>query len=230
MPVGVVSGLRRETDCLITENSSLSPNLLCFAGVGVERAEAGARQLLDQGARALISFGVAGGTAPQATAGAVLLADKVIDGDICFATDANWREKLGELLAGGGPVIEGPIAGVDKMISSAEAKRQIYTASGALACDMESHAVARVAGESGVPFMVVRAISDPDHREVPKWILRCLTPDGGIRYGRLLAALARRPWNLPTLMALGGDSKKAFAGLRRVARLAGPGLGFPGGL
>lgn len=223
MPIGVVSGLLRETECL-TPDGNPRPDLLTFAGVGPERAAEGARGLLAAGAQALISYGVAGGMAPGAGAGTLVLADTVLHGDERFETDAAWRGAITDALAGAVPLTAGALVGVDGMVATAEAKAALAQSSGAIACDMESHAVAAVAAEAGVPFLVVRAISDPHTHDVPVWVLRCLTPKGGVRMGRLLGQLARRPWKVPELMMLARDSKSAFATLRRVARLTGPGF------
>jgi len=223
MSIGVISGLRRELGCLGADNG-----LLTFSGVGPEKAAEGARQLGERGATALLSFGVAGGLAPDVPAGTLVLATNVIDGGATIATNADWLDDLKAHLAVELPLVLGPLIGVDRMVPSVEAKRQLHADTGALACDMESHAVARVARELGLPFMVVRAISDPVWQEVPKWVLKCLTPDGGVNGKALAWALAKKPWALPTLLRLGGDSKRAFAALRGVARLAGPGLGFGG--
>jgi adenosylhomocysteine nucleosidase len=220
MAVGIVSGLRRELDCL-----DLQLYQRTFAGVGPDRAAAGARELVVAGATALVSYGVAGGLAGDVPAGTVVLATGVIHDERTFETDAPWRERLRMALASELNVVEGVMAGVDRMVPSPAAKGELHVQTSALACDMESHAVAQVAVELGVPFVVVRAISDPAGQDVPKWVLRCVTPDGDVNIKPLLLALARRPWNLPVLMRLARESKLAFASLRGVARLAGPGFG-----
>ena len=68
MSVGVISGLRRELDCL-----GAAGGLLTYSGVGPEKAAEGARQLAAEGARALVSFGVAGGLASDLAAGTLVL-------------------------------------------------------------------------------------------------------------------------------------------------------------
>ena len=122
-------------------------------------------------------------------------------------------------------VSDGPIVGVDEMIVSQDAKRKLFEDTGAIACDMETHSMARVATAAGVPFIVVRAISDPAWQDIPNWILSFLTSDGEVDYWRLSLALVRYPWRLPTLIALAGNSKKAFSSLRRVAGVSGSNFG-----
>ena len=229
MPIGVVSGLRRETECLVTSGME-TPDVLTFAGIGPERGEAGARQLIAKGVDALVSFGLAGGIAPGLQAGTLVLATIVIAGDKTFEASDVWRNSLRRLLPADIGVSEGPIVGVDKMVLSRGTKRQLHERTGAIACDMETHALARVATETGVPFVAVRAISDPAWQGVPKGILSCLTSEGEVDYWGLALALVRRPWALPALMVLAGNSKKAFVSLRRVAGTAGSSLGFTSGL
>ncbi|HZC87472.1 MAG TPA: hypothetical protein VE266_10795, partial [Steroidobacteraceae bacterium] len=52
--------------------------LLILSGVGSAAAANGARRLLDAGARALLSWGLAGGLDPSLTAGTVVLPREVI--------------------------------------------------------------------------------------------------------------------------------------------------------
>ncbi len=66
---------------------------------------------------------------------------------------------------------------------SVAAKATLRAASGALAIDMESAAVAEAAAEAGVPFLVLRVIADPADRAIPPVALHGVAPDG-----------SRRPW------------------------------------
>jgi adenosylhomocysteine nucleosidase len=74
---------------------------------------------------------------------------------------------------------------------------------------MESVAVARVARTAGLPWTVLRAVSDPVHRTLPCCALRAVDRRGNLRPGALVAALARRPWELGALLALGRDARRA---------------------
>lgn len=57
-------------------------------------------------------------------------------------------------------VFEGRIASGDQFVSDAMAKERIVRQFGALCCEMEGASVAQVAWLNGIPFVVVRAISD----------------------------------------------------------------------
>lgn len=225
MNIGVVSGLLRETACfdVIPEAGRAFETA---AGVGPRKAEAAAREFAAKGAKGLVSFGIAGGLSPAAPAGSVVLADEVVDGARSSATDDAWSARIRALIGAAAPVVSGRLAGADRMIRTPEDKRRLHDMTDAAACDMESHALARVADEFGIPFVVIRAISDPHDRFAPGWVLKCLTPAGDVRIGPLMGQAIRRPRAWRNLARLASDSGKAFDSLRGVARRLGPGLGF----
>ena len=73
------------------------------------------------------------------------------------------RGKIGE----GQGVKVGAILGLDRMLSSPQDKADGFARRGALAVDMESHHVARAAGERDLPFIAVRAVSDQADEILP---------------------------------------------------------------
>ena len=62
--------------------------------------------------------------------------------------------------APGQKVLEGRICSGDQFIASAEQKRRIVSDFGGLCCEMEGAAIAQACYLNGVPFVIVRAISD----------------------------------------------------------------------
>ena len=225
MKIGVISGLPRESACLDTIKRAQG-GFETSSGVGPERAAHGAKAFIDAGARGLLSFGVAGGLTEGAPAGAIILADDVIDGDQRYLSDIGWRNKISESISDVCEVISGTLVGTDRLISTRDGKKRLQQRSAAVACDMESHAVARIAASHGVPFVVIRAISDPHDQFVPPWLLRCLTPAGELRTWKLLWQAVQRPGSWGDLAGLSRDAKSAFGSLRRVALRLGPGLHF----
>ncbi len=54
----------------------------------------------------------------------------------------------------------GRICSSDKIVSTPTEKAELFRQTGALAVDMESDRVRKWAGENGIPFIGIRAISD----------------------------------------------------------------------
>jgi adenosylhomocysteine nucleosidase len=216
--IGVVTGLRAEARCL----EGLDLAVACSGGRPAQ-ARAEAARLIAEGAAGLVSFGLAGGLAPAAATGDLILADAVaLPGGGRVAADVAWRRRLMEAMAtAGSRPHEAAVAGSDRLLATPAAKQALFEASGALAVDMESHAVAAAAQGAGRRFVVVRAIADPHDQALPRAARVALGPGGEIRLLMVARALAQRPGDLPTLLRLGGQSRRALAALRRVVLLAG---------
>lgn len=108
----------------------------------------------------------------------------------------------------------GTIVGADSIIASVAEKAALHTATGAIAVDMESHIAARVAARHGLPFAILRTISDSAAHALPPAALVGMKPDGGVALGAILASLARNPAQLPALIRTGRDAGTAFNALR----------------
>jgi adenosylhomocysteine nucleosidase len=224
--VAAVAGFPAETKCL----RALGLGVACSGG-SADRARLEAQRLVAEGAAALVSFGFAGGLAPGLRAGDLLLPEIVRGaGLLSWPVDPVWRERVHARLAAGGiEPAAGAVAGSDRILATAADKRTLFEAVGALAVDMESHAVAAVASEAKIPFLVLRAIADPADQVVPQVAREALRPDGGIRIRATFGGLLRQPGDLMALIRLARQSTLALAALRRGARLAGPRLGFTPG-
>ena len=222
MRIGVVTGLQRESQCLSGNPNSKDIMVKC-AGARPDRAENCATELLASGCGALMSFGIAGGLSPELSAGQVVIADRVIlpDGNE-ITTAENWRERLLAVLPRNGSVVVGPVAGSESVVAVPEAKQRVFETTGAIGVDMESHRVAGVASTAGVPFMVIRAVSDSSSQTIPPTAIDAIDAHGAPQYGKVITRLLRQPGDLPKLMRLSKDSETALASLRRVALTAGP--------
>jgi hopanoid-associated phosphorylase len=222
--IGIVVGLVREAEALAPAIRALPaphrPLLFCSGGA-IERAGFGIERMLAEGVAGLLSFGMAGGLEPSLRPGDVIVAERVIapdgtayDGDTAWsaALVAPPAEALGATLCR-----LAVLAGVDRPVATADAKRALLERTGAVAVDMESHVVAKAAARAGVPFIAVRAIADPAERAIPSAALAGLAPDGGTRPLAVLARLALRPWQVPSVVRLAADSAAALEALRGVA-------------
>ena len=101
------------------------------------------------------------------------------------------------------------------------AKRALREASGAIACDMESHIAKRVAHERNLPFGVIRVIADPADATLPPAALVGMRRDGSIAFDAVLASLSREPAQLPDLLETARQARRAFHELGRVFDVLG---------
>lgn len=215
MPVGIVTGLSAEAR--IARRALHRDDRVACAAASPQRARTEAERLIGSGADALLSFGVAGGLDPALKPGTLILAETVVEGDETYPSDADWHDAV---MAEAAPLalVPGALAGSDHALTSAADKSALYEASDALAVDMESHAVAAVAAERGLPFLALRAIADPAQRSLPRAALGSIGPDGRSRLGPVLLGLGRRPWELPALLALDRSFRAALAALEKAAK------------
>ena len=119
------------------------------------------------------------------------------------------------------------VAGSDELLGAVWQKYRLFQATGAGVADMESHAVAQVAWEKGVPFLAVRAVADPVERSLPSAAFSAVKPSGTTNYLAVAGRLLLRPWELPALIELMQDSRLALASLRRAAAADSPLLTAP---
>ena len=200
-----------------------SARVRAIAGGGkAEELERLLRQAIAGGGEAIISFGLAASLAPGMAAGTCLVGSDVLHAGKSYRADAAWTARLEEMLGSERVAI----AGVDRPLTSTHEKQGLNAASSAVAADMESHIVARLAQEYGLPFGVLRVIADPAERNIPAAALAGMRSDGEIDFLAVLASLANRPGQLPALLRLAADTQRAMAALVRCRDLLGPGLGF----
>lgn len=224
--VGVITGLAREAGCFADLETHESLSVRC-AGGDAKRAAEMAGVLVSEGCRGLVSFGIAGGLKPALTPGTLVIAGSVIglDGSRTEC-DPTWRQRLTTVLEGELPILGSDILGSDQAVLLSQEKRRLHDRTGAVAVDMESHAVGEAAAELGVSFLAVRAIADPASRDIPSWVMGLVGSDGRPRMRGVITAMAAHPLKVPTLIGLGMDSEKAFRCLSRVALSGGPFLQF----
>lgn len=219
-PIGVVTGLMIEAEILrpLAERGVIR---LGVAGASEARARELARRFADEGARGLMSFGICGGLVPQVRVGDLVLAESVIHPEgPTVETHAPWRHGLLAALGDrrAPPVRSGALVGSPVLVEQPLDKTALNVKHRAVAVDMESHAVAVVARETGLPLLIVRTCSDAAERAFPIAALEAMSPDGSFRAGPVMKTVARKPWVIPGLVRLGLETRHALASLRRIAR------------
>jgi adenosylhomocysteine nucleosidase len=217
-PVCAVTGLKREARLIeaLTTRIVVGGGDSARLGEGIERA-------VRDGARALFSVGVAGGLKPGLPVGTPIVASSVIAAGGSFATTASWADVLTRAVPGS---VRGPVFAQDGIADAAE-KEDLYRKTGALAVDMESHVVARIAQARDLPFAVLRIVVDPSERSLPRAAKVAMQPDGSVSLIRIAMSVAARPAQIPLLVRSGMDARVAFRALARCCRVVGPTFGAP---
>jgi adenosylhomocysteine nucleosidase len=159
--------------------------VLVQSGVGKVNAARCTQLLIDRFAPDyIVNTGIAGGVGKGLAIADVVIGTELVQhdfdvsffgyarGNLCSSKDgkptvyaadpelADAFRAAAEELAGKARVKTGRIASGDQFVAERAVKRDIADAFGALACEMEGAAVAQTAALAGVPFVVVRAISD----------------------------------------------------------------------
>jgi len=173
-----------------------------------------AERLVRNGARALVSFGVAGGLDPALRPGTLVVPDEVLANGHRVRTDPALARRLG----GHSEIL---MLGAERIVVSAAAKIALFRTTQAAAVDLESGAVALVASRHRIPFAVLRAICDPAERDLPPVALVAPDRHGALALARIIGSVISRPKQLPALPALAADAMAARRALREaVSRLA----------
>jgi len=172
-----------------------------IGGGGEAGAKAAAARLIAQGARRLLSFGLAGGLDPTLAPGALLVPDVILAFDGHWPADPRLAAGLGRV---GGALFSG-----GEVVATAAAKAALHARTGAAAVDLESAAVAEAASRHALPFAALRAVCDPAGRSLPRAALLALDGQGRIGPWRVAGAALRHPAELPALIKLAGDAAKA---------------------
>jgi len=218
-PVVAVVGLAREA------RIAAGPGVRAIAGGGdVQRLAGVLERELASGARAVISFGIAGGLVEDLNAGAWLVGHAIVASGRRWPCDAAWTALLLERLPG---AVAALLAGADAPIADPVAKRALHRATGAAAVDTESHVAADIAARHGLPFAAFRVVADGARQALPPAAAIELAPDGRIRRRAVLGSLALTPGQIPTLLRTAADARRAFRALSRGRRLLGAGLAYP---
>jgi len=171
-------------------------------GEGPRRAERRAAELCDlHRPDVLLGAGVAGALSSDLAFGEILVARRVCDA----SGDAPQPDAALSGRAASLPGIRGgAIFSADRMVIAARERAELAARIGddPSAVDMESAGWARVASARGIPYLVVRAVSDTADEDLPAYLTRCYDPEGGIRRARVVLHALARPATVPRLLAM----------------------------
>jgi adenosylhomocysteine nucleosidase len=217
-PVVVATGFTREVQTL------KGNGIVAVAG-------GGAADLLEQRlenvapqAAAILSYGLTG-----ALVEGLKIGDWVVGTHLCGGFDAicdpAWVAALAKRLPG---ARQGGFFADGRMIDTVAEKLELGRCHGALAVDMESHVAARVARKHGLPFAIVRIVSDEAGHLLPHAITVSMRADGGLDIAAMLKSLARGPRQIGDVTMTMANFARGFRGLRAGAKRIGDRMAFPG--
>jgi adenosylhomocysteine nucleosidase len=198
----VATGLQREARIMAR------PGVVVVAGGGDAARLEAELEAAASGATAILSSGLAGALDPGLKPGDVVIGTLHPGEGRGTALLDLLRDHLPDAHVG-------TLVGGEAIIASVTQKHALHRRTGAIAVDMESHIASRVAARHGLPYAILRTISDSADHALPPAALVGMKPDGTMALGAVLASLARNPAQLRALIRTGRDAEKAFQALRR---------------
>jgi len=234
-PIGILAALPDEAQSLrrlkpgcgrLVQTSDGHP--LIASGAGPDPARRAALRLVQQGVSGLMSWGCAGALVAGLQPGQLVIPQTLLGADgETFAPDSAWHERFAWAMDKKLGIHTDLLAESADVVATAEAKQALRAATQAVAVDMESVAVARVAREHGLPFLAVRAIADHSALDMPKAVTFALNRRGEVRLLWLLAYTLAHPGQVPQLVALGRAFESALQALRTAKAHSGMNFCFP---
>lgn len=233
MITGIIVALAEELSTLkTTPNALWEPNLprgkfvfltdeiiLIHSGAGAENARKAAELAVSKGATQLISWGCAAALSPDLKMGDLVLAESLISSDGQeISVNTTWHQHARTVLGSEIAAYKGALIASEKLVSSAQKKHEIFEKTAAIALDMESGAIAKVATHYALPFLVIRAIADPASMDLPNALENALNEKGEVAISRILKSLVLNPKEIPHLIQIGQYFQMARKTLSNVAK------------
>jgi adenosylhomocysteine nucleosidase len=225
--IGIISALSSEGRCLtgdtIPVNKPVRINQYTVAivcGMGEDNARFAVQTLLKLNVGTLVSWGTAGALTENIQSGDLVLADKVVANDgKKYSFDAEWNKYIfNELCNTSLKIHHGMITHAGQVLATAADKKRLHGETNALAVDMESLAIARIANEEKLPCVSIRAIVDEAAQCIPEAIIKNTDTFGRPSLFPLFSSLIRNPGLITDLIKLRSAMKAATTSLNTVAR------------
>jgi len=156
----------------------------------------------------VISAGFAGGLNEQLRRGQIVMADEVIN--LAGETIPVDLRLDRESLAASKGLHVGRLLTVDSILREPSERRDLAAKHSAIACDMETFAVAAACRQHGIPFLAIRIISDAVDDELPPEIEHLLKQKSLVgKLGAAAGAMLKRFSAAKDLWKLREDALKA---------------------
>ena len=227
MTLGLVAALPAEIGCitnlpvLLDTPFRINKHLIAIVcGTGAKNAARATQGLLYQNIRGLISWGTAGALSSELKSGDLILPDIVQATDNrLYKPDSTWLEHIRLALKTTHIRIHsGKLAETNVILESGTEKSGLRVRTGdAIAADMETAAIMKIAQDSRIPGIAIRSIVDQLDDQLPGEILKHTDQYGTPRITNILAEIISEPRLLKHLVRLFIAMRKATRTLRFVA-------------
>jgi len=243
MKIGIITAMPEETQAIIralpytqkirTDGGIRHHALLAGhevviaeAGMGCANATAAARQLIaDLRPDLMVSAGFCGGIAAELRVGDAVLATGLVmvaDGElkkVPVSLSPLGSEFLSRQSGEQSRVFAGLFASTTVIIPKHRLAALLPVDAPYPVVEMESAAIALLAGENGIPFVGLRTVSDPFDEELGFSLEELCDGQMRIRIHRVLMTVARKPRITPQLIRLAGNSRVAATRLSTVMQM-----------
>jgi hopanoid-associated phosphorylase len=162
-------------------------------------------------ASGIISFGLGGALDPDLKIGGWVIGTHLV-GETDMDCDPDWVAALQRRLP---KARLGSVFSDGRLISATVEKAALAAKHSALVVDMESHVAGDVARKHGLPFAILRCVSDEANQAMPPAISVAMLPDGGVNGRAMLASIARQPAQVPSLISSIVGFLRAMRALKR---------------
>lgn len=177
--------------------------LVALSGAGPENAAKASQQLIDKGAKRLISWGCAAALKDELKPGNLVIPQTLqTENQEKFSISSPWLSRALEHLSPFNPHT-GSLIESSFVVAQSSAKKTIHKKTGAIALDMESITIAKIASQHNFPVLVIRCIADPVTMDLPNSVSYALNDQGDVVLTKLLWFLLTHLYELPDLIKLG---------------------------
>lgn len=210
-----VSGCRKHPD----GQRLLEAATILQTGIGLSGFAGSLNESVMASAAGLVSLGTAGAIAPNIEPGTLLLPAQVrsLNG-VTAQVDAGWHAETYASLQREFSVVTKDILYSEEVVQT-RAKQSLFEQTGAIAVDMESGVVARLAQTADIPFLIVRTVLDPADQGVPPAAIFSVDRRGRLDAMALIRQLATRPFQLTAVIRLAMQFRRAARTLRSAGRI-----------
>jgi adenosylhomocysteine nucleosidase len=196
--VGIVTGSAAEAKAL---TALQAPGFrIAISAADSQKAKRQAQEFVRQGAVGLVSIGLCGALDPALKTGDIIRPHWVLGPPLMKRRTIEPGEPGDGIL----------LYGSDAVIASSARKAELFGKTGAVAVDMESHRVAKVAARAKLPFFCLRVVADTADENLPLGAAFLLDEMGSVRPSRLLHLLATEPLETVRMMRSGSRALRAL--------------------